>query len=129
MADHVMESRLWLARPRSDVFAFIADPSNLARVMPPTFDVRLLTPGVTMAAGAVLEFRIVWVGVPPRAAGRAAGAGQRAGRVIPSRSSRGRTRSLSRPMRARFCTIEECMSLRKYFRNGAKSLDAAVSRR
>jgi ligand-binding SRPBCC domain-containing protein len=66
MADHVMESRLWLARPRSDVFAFLADPSNLARVMPPTLDVRLLTPGVTMAAGAVLEFRIVWLGVPLR---------------------------------------------------------------
>src|SRR5207253_10820471 len=66
MADHVMESRLWLARPRSDVFAFLADPSNLARVMPPTLDVRLLTPAVTMAAGAVLEFRIVWLGVPLR---------------------------------------------------------------
>ena len=66
MADHVMESRLWLARPRSDVFAFLADPSNLARVMPPRLDVRLLTPGVTMAAGAVLEFRIVWLGVPLR---------------------------------------------------------------
>src|SRR5438552_18764706 len=65
MADHVMESRLWLARPRSDVFAFLADPSNLARVMPPTLDVRLLPPAVTMAAGAVLEFRIVWLGVPP----------------------------------------------------------------
>src|SRR5256885_14970443 len=66
MADHVMESRLWLARPRSDVFPFLADPSNLARVMPPMLDVRLLTPAVTMAAGAVLEFRIVWLGVPLR---------------------------------------------------------------
>src|SRR2546425_625372 len=66
MADHVMESRVWLARPRPDVFAFLADPSNLARVMPPALRVRLLTPGVRMAAGAVLEFRIAWLGVPLR---------------------------------------------------------------
>jgi len=197
MADHVMESRLWLARPRPDVFTFLADPANLARVMPPSFRVRLLTPGVRMEAGAVADFRIAWlglplrwrmfvrewdppyrfvdvqvsgpyarwehrhrlleegdgtwiedrvtyrrdaraagrpaaargVGVPARAADRAARPGQRAGRLMPRRSSRGRTRSLSSPMRARFCTIEPCMSLRKYLRNGAKSLAAAVSRR
>ena len=66
MADHVMESRLWLARPRPDVFAFLADPANLARVMPPALRVRLLTPGVRLEAGAVLDFRIAWLGVPLR---------------------------------------------------------------
>src|SRR2546428_13447793 len=64
MADHVMESRLWLARPRPDVFAFLADPANLARVMPPALRVRLLTPGVRLEAGALLDFRMAWVGVP-----------------------------------------------------------------
>src|SRR2546428_4453384 len=66
MADHVMESRWWLARPRPDVFAFLADPSTLARVMPPALRVRLLTPGVRMDAGAVLDFRLAWLGVPLR---------------------------------------------------------------
>ncbi len=66
MADHVMESRLWLARRRPDVFAFLADPANLARVMPASFHVRLLTPGVRMEAGAVLDFRMAWLGVPVR---------------------------------------------------------------
>src|SRR2546421_3742270 len=66
MADHVMELRVWLARPRPDVFAFLADPSNLARVMPPALRVRLLTPGVRMAAGAVLAFRLAWLSVPLR---------------------------------------------------------------
>ena len=66
MADHVMESRVWLARPRPDVFAFLADPSNLARVMPPALRLRLLTPGVRMDAGAVLDFRLAWLGVPLR---------------------------------------------------------------
>src|SRR5256712_12522779 len=66
MADHVMESRVWLARPRPDVFAFLADPSTLARVMPPALRVRLLTPGGRLEAGAVLDFRIAWLGVPLR---------------------------------------------------------------
>jgi ligand-binding SRPBCC domain-containing protein len=64
MADHVLESRLWLARPRPDVFAFLADPANLARVMPPSFRVRVLTPHVRMEAGAVVDFRIAWLGLP-----------------------------------------------------------------
>jgi ligand-binding SRPBCC domain-containing protein len=66
MADHVMESRLWLARRRPDVFAFVADPANLPRLMPPSLSVRVLTPGVRMEAGAVLDFRIAWLGVPMR---------------------------------------------------------------
>ena len=64
MADYVMESRLWLARSRPDVFAFLADPANLARVMPPSLRVRLLTPEVRMQAGAVLDFRLAWLGLP-----------------------------------------------------------------
>jgi len=64
MADHVLESRLWLARPRPDVFAFLADPANLARVMPQAFRVRVLTPDVRMEAGAVVDFRIAWLGLP-----------------------------------------------------------------
>ena len=64
MADHVLESRVWLAMPRPDVFAFFADPRHLERVTPPAMCVRLLTPDAVMAAGAVLEFRLSWLGVP-----------------------------------------------------------------
>jgi hypothetical protein len=32
--------------------------------MPPSFRVRLLTPGVRMEAGAVADFRLAWLGVP-----------------------------------------------------------------
>jgi ligand-binding SRPBCC domain-containing protein len=64
MADHVMESRVWLARPRPDVFAFLADPANLARVMPPSLDVRVLTKDVRMGAGAVVDLRVAWLGLP-----------------------------------------------------------------
>ena len=34
MADYVLERRLWLPRPRADIFAFFASPRNLAIVHP-----------------------------------------------------------------------------------------------
>jgi ligand-binding SRPBCC domain-containing protein len=64
MADHVLESRLWLARPRSDVFAVVADPVSVARLTPPAFRVRLLTRQPAMTAGAVLDFQLHWLGLP-----------------------------------------------------------------
>jgi ligand-binding SRPBCC domain-containing protein len=66
MADHVLETRLWLARPRPTVFAFFADPRNLTRVSPPALRLRLLTPLPALAAGAVLDFRATWLGFPVR---------------------------------------------------------------
>jgi hypothetical protein len=66
MADHVLETRLWLARPRPDVFAFVADPANLARVSPPWLRLRLLGAPAPLAAGAVLDVRARWLGIPLR---------------------------------------------------------------
>jgi ligand-binding SRPBCC domain-containing protein len=65
MADHVFESRVWLARPRPEVFAFFAEPTSLQRLTPPAFRVRLQNPGVTLTTGAVLDFRLRWLGVVP----------------------------------------------------------------
>jgi hypothetical protein len=64
MADHVLEARVWLARPRPEVFAFFADPRNLPAITPPAFRLRLLTDATTLATGAVLDFRVTWLGVP-----------------------------------------------------------------
>jgi ligand-binding SRPBCC domain-containing protein len=64
MADHLLQSRVWLAKPRPEVFAFFGDPANLPRITPPWLRFRLLTPGVAMAAGAVFEYRIAWLGLP-----------------------------------------------------------------
>ncbi|HEU4369740.1 MAG TPA: SRPBCC family protein [Methylomirabilota bacterium] len=66
MADHVLETRVWLARPRPEVFAFFADPRNLPKLTPPGLRLRVLTPATTLAAGAVLDFRIAWLGLPLR---------------------------------------------------------------
>jgi ligand-binding SRPBCC domain-containing protein len=64
MPDHILESRRWLPLARSDVFAFFAAPGNLARITPSWLGFRLLTERPTMAAGAVLDYRILWGGVP-----------------------------------------------------------------
>ena len=66
MADHVLEARVWLARPRPEVFAFFADPRNLARVTPPRLGLRLDTDARQLAAGAVLDLSTRWLGVPLR---------------------------------------------------------------
>jgi ligand-binding SRPBCC domain-containing protein len=65
MADHVLETRVWLARPRPEVFAFFADPRNVVLLAPPAVKLRLLTPHAgPLTAGAVLDFRLAWLGLP-----------------------------------------------------------------
>ena len=66
MADHVLDARVWVGRARPDVFAFFADPTNLAQLTPPALSLRLLTVTRTMATGAVLDYRLRWFGVPLR---------------------------------------------------------------
>jgi len=64
MADFIVESRMWLPKPRSEVFAFFADPANLPSLSPPSLRVRLVTTPPTMAAGAVFDLRLSWLGLP-----------------------------------------------------------------
>ncbi len=66
MADHVLEARVWLGRPRPDVFAFFADPANLRHLTPPSLHLTLRTPVPAMTAGAVLDYRLRWLGLPIR---------------------------------------------------------------
>jgi hypothetical protein len=66
MADFVLETRVWIARPRPDVFAFVADPANLGRVMGPALDMTVIRAPLTMEAGAVVDYVVRWLGVPLR---------------------------------------------------------------
>ena len=66
MADYIVESRMWLPKPRAEVFAFFADPANLVRVAPPSLGLRLLTPPPVMTAGAWFDLRLTWFGLPLR---------------------------------------------------------------
>src|SRR5262245_52652164 len=67
MADYVLESRLWLPRPRSEVFALFSSPESLARLTPPSarFAWRR-APAPSLAAGVVLEFSVRALGIPSR---------------------------------------------------------------
>lgn len=59
MADFVLETRVWLPRPRPEVFAFFADPRNLSVVNPPSVALAwLATPPEALFAGAVLDFTV-----------------------------------------------------------------------
>jgi len=59
MADFVLHRRVWLPRPRTEVFAFLADPRNLPAVNPPASALRWLAPPpAALAVGAVLDFSV-----------------------------------------------------------------------
>ncbi|HTI55826.1 MAG TPA: SRPBCC family protein [Verrucomicrobiae bacterium] len=62
MPDHILERRVWLPRPRPEVFDFFADAGNLSIVQPPWARPRWLAPPPPrLAAGAVLDFRVRWL--------------------------------------------------------------------
>jgi ligand-binding SRPBCC domain-containing protein len=59
MADFVLLRRVWVPRPRPEVFAFFAAPENLPAVNPPSAALRWLSPPpAALDAGAVLDFSV-----------------------------------------------------------------------
>jgi len=62
MADYILERRVWLPRPRPEVFEFFADPRNLERLHPAWARPRwLVPPPARLAPGAVLDFQAAWL--------------------------------------------------------------------
>lgn len=66
MPDHILEYRLWLPRPRPEVFAFFVAPENLAVVTPRWLGFTLLAAPATLETWAVIDCRIRWLGLPLR---------------------------------------------------------------
>jgi len=67
MPDYVIERRVWLARRRPDVFAFFANPKNLAALHPDWARPRWLAePPARLDTGAVLDFSVAVAGLPVR---------------------------------------------------------------
>lgn len=67
MPDRILERRLWLPRPRGEVFEFFAAARSLEQVNPPWARPRWLSPPPSrLSAGTVLDFRVGVVGFPCR---------------------------------------------------------------
>ena len=64
MADYIRDWRAFVARPRPDVFAFFAEPRNLALITPAWLGFEIVGTPPAMTAGAVLDYRLRWLGVP-----------------------------------------------------------------
>jgi len=64
MADYILESRVWLARARPEVFAFFAAAENLVRLTPPSFHLAIVDGPPALSTGAVIDLRMSWLGVP-----------------------------------------------------------------
>ena len=67
MAHHRLSSSQLVPRSRDEVFAFFAEPENLARLTPPGMRFELLTDDRRMRAGLILDYRLrPLLGVPVR---------------------------------------------------------------
>lgn len=65
MAQYRLETRLFVARPLEETFAFFADAGNLQKLTPPWLSFRIRTPQpITMRPGALIDYLIVVRGVP-----------------------------------------------------------------
>lgn len=67
MTRDVIRRTQFLPRPRSEVFAFFEDATNLARITPPFLGFEILTPApIAMRPGTLIDYRIRLFGIPLR---------------------------------------------------------------
>lgn len=60
-------SRQIVKAPLDQVFAFFSDAGNLGHLTPPWLKFEILTPRpIEMAAGALIDYRLRWHGIPMR---------------------------------------------------------------
>jgi len=58
------ESTLWVPRPRGEVFAFFSNAANLEALTPPWLHFQILNPGIVIAPGARIDYRLKLHGLP-----------------------------------------------------------------
>jgi ligand-binding SRPBCC domain-containing protein len=67
MNEFTLQTELWQARPRAEVFAFFADARNLETLTPPWLNFEVLTPApIAMRPGTLIDYRIRVHGLPIR---------------------------------------------------------------
>ncbi|MDQ3180870.1 MAG: SRPBCC family protein [Acidobacteriota bacterium] len=64
MAEHILERKQIIERPRDEVFAFFADAGNLERITPPELHFQILSPQpIDIKKGALIDYRLKLRGV------------------------------------------------------------------
>jgi ligand-binding SRPBCC domain-containing protein len=65
MAEHILERKQIIERPRNEVFEFFADAGNLERITPPELNFHIITPQpFEIKKGALIDYRLKLRGIP-----------------------------------------------------------------
>lgn len=65
MAEHILERKQIIQRPRDEVFEFFADAGNLERITPPELSFQIITPQpIDIKKGALIDYKLKLRGVP-----------------------------------------------------------------
>jgi len=65
MAEHILERKQIIERPREEVFDFFADAGNLERITPPELNFKIIsTQPIDIKKGAFIDYRLKLRGIP-----------------------------------------------------------------
>jgi ligand-binding SRPBCC domain-containing protein len=65
MAEHVLERRQIIERPREEVFKFFADAGNLERITPPELNFEIISAQpIDIKQGAFIDYKLKLRGIP-----------------------------------------------------------------
>lgn len=65
MAEHILERRQIIERPREEVFEFFADAGNLERITPPELNFKIISPQpIDIKKGAHIDYQLKLRGIP-----------------------------------------------------------------